>query len=304
MAQTIIDKNLPLPPNSFVEMVADRTWEKAQSKQDFRMTMDGDPGEGKSTSSLYIAARYAIEMADRNNTDPYDYFTLENCALLEDTERITHLLKETGKHQAVIIDDAGVALDSRDFQTRASKNMSKIYQTCRTKRWFTIFNIPRVTHVDLRIRELVNAKASIYKSFHAGGFNILKIFSSRITSRGYKKTERNPRLIFDKKKISFFVEYSTDILAPLYVGLQKEYDIARDEAGTRILDQIAEEEKLAKTPGPSKREKKEKEMEDKHCKKVKELYEKDPKIAAHEVLRKCPGLTLTYLNKIRAKEGL
>lgn len=289
---------LPLPPSPFIEWVVDRT--TGISKQDFRMTLDGDPGMGKSYTSTYFAARYAIEAADRLGKDPEDYFTLENCALLEDTERITDILDNAGTQQAVVVDDAGVAADSRDFATTSSKNMGKIMQTCRTKRWFVIFNIPRLTHVDLRIRELVTAKANIYKSYHAGGFNIVKIYSSKITSRGYKKYEKNPRLILDDKKIDFFTSYSTDLLDP-YQGMVKAYDKARDDAANRLIHMIAGEEHEANHPGPTKREKKEQDMITKYTEKVRTMLEGNSSERA--ILKACPGLTLTYLSKIRAAGG-
>ena len=298
ISQLILDNELPLPPSPFIEMVADRTGGK--SKQDFRLTLDGDPGMGKSYTSTYMAGRYAVEMAYRTGKEPEEYFTLENCALLEDTERITQILDDAGNQQAIVIDDAGVAADSRDFATTSSKNMGKIYQTCRTKRWFTIFNIPRLTHVDLRIRELVTAKANIYRSFHEGGFNIVKIHSSKITSRGYKKYEKNPRLTFDGKKIDFFTAYSTDLLDP-YLGLVKEYDIARDLAGARLIHEIAGEEKLNNNPGPSKREVKEQEMITKYLEKVKTMI--DEGVSERAVIKACPGLTPTYLTKIRQNGG-
>src|SRR5208283_2351177 len=156
------------------------------------MTLDGDPGDGKSYSSCYLAARYAIEMADRFGQDPKDYFTLENCALLEDSEKISSILDEADKQQAIVIDDSGVAIDARSFQTKSNINTSKIWQTCRTKRWFTIFNVPRAHHVDVRIRELVNAKASIYHPYHSAGMNVLKIYSTQYISRGNKRHESNP----------------------------------------------------------------------------------------------------------------
>jgi hypothetical protein len=298
ISDAIVRNKLPLPPSAFIEFVVDRT--TGISKQDFRMTLDGDPGMGKSYTSTYLAARYAIECADRLGKDPEDFFTLENCALLEDTERITDILDNAGMQQAIVVDDAGVAADSRDFATTSSKNMGKIMQTCRTKRWFVIFNIPRLTHVDLRIRELVTAKANIYKSFHGGGFNLIKIHSSKITSRGYKKYEKNPRYVLDGKKIDFFTCYSTDILDP-YQGMVKAYDEARESAANRLIHTIAGEEHEANHPGPTKREKKEQEMITKYSEKVRTMLEGNSSERA--ILKACPGLTLTYLSKIRAAGG-
>ena len=294
LASDITKFNLPLPPSPLMELIVDRT--SGTSKLDYRLTLDGDVGMGKSYTSVYLAARYAIEMADRFGQDPKDYFTLENCALLEDSEKISSILDEADKQQAIVIDDSGVAIDARSFQTKSNINTSKIWQTCRTKRWFTIFNVPRAHHVDIRIRELVNAKASIYRSYHAAQFNMLKIFSSIFTSRGNTKKEVAVRLSMGGKKITYYVAYSPDLLDP-YKGIVAKYDVARDEAALRLIHDIAGEEKLINNPGPSKREAKEQEMITKYMEKVKTMLEDE--VSERAIIKACPGLTPTYLTKIR-----
>lgn len=132
ICRDIIKFDLPIPPSPFIEFVADRT--SGKSKQDFTMIVDAKKGFGKSYSSAYVAGRYAMEMADRFKQNPKDYFSLENCALLEDTEGITKIMDEAEKQQAIIIDDAGTAIGSRDFAQQKNKNFNKILATCRTKR--------------------------------------------------------------------------------------------------------------------------------------------------------------------------
>ena len=298
IASAITEFDLPLPPSPLIELIADRT--SGPSKQDFRLTLDGDPGDGKSYSSVYLAARYAMEMADRFGQDPKDYFSLDNCALLEDSEKITAILDEADKQQAIVIDDSGVAIDARTFQTKSNINNSKIWQTCRTKRWFTIFNVPRVHHVDVRVRELVNAKASIYRPYHAAQFNMLKIFSSIFSSRANNKKEVAVRLSMGGKKITYYAAYSPDLIDP-YRGIVAKYDVARDEAALRLIHDIAGEEKLINNPGPSKREVKEQEMITKYMEKVKVMLSES--VSERAIIKACPGLTPTYLTKIRQSGG-
>lgn len=245
IATTISQYNLPIPPSSFIEMVADRT--SGVSKQDFRMTVTGEPGSGKSYVTTYNAGRYAIEMAYRHGQNPKDFFSLENCALLQDTDGVTKLLDELDKYQAVVIDDAGVAAGSRDFATTSNKNLTAIYQTCRTRRWFSQFSLPVISQVDKQIRELVSAKSIVYKSFHEAGFNIVKINSTKISSWGSKTKEYNPRFTFHDRKYDFYVAYSTDVLDP-FKGLIAEYDIARDKAAEDLIHERAEMESAAKDP--------------------------------------------------------
>jgi hypothetical protein len=207
-AKSLLTYNLPLPPSSYIELVANQT--SGKSKQDWKQTMDGKQGMGKSTSCFYFAARYAIEMADRFGQDSKDYFTLNNAVLLQDTEGVMQLLDEVEKQQAVVIDDAGVAAGSREFATISNRNLNKIYQTCRPKRWFTQFNVPVVTHVDLQIRELVNAKSYVYAKYHDDGFNLVKINTTELVTSGKKNVEYKHRLAPNGKKIDFWTAYSPD----------------------------------------------------------------------------------------------
>jgi hypothetical protein len=237
--------NLPLPPAPFIEFVVDRTTGK--SKQDFTGIIDGKKGKGKSYSGMYELGRYAIEVAERWGQDAKDYFSLDNCALLEDTDGITKILDEAEKHQAILIDDAGVAISNRDFAQAKNKNFNKIMATCRTTRWFVVQNAPMSSHIDLQQRELMDMSAHVYKSFHEAGFNILKINSIESVYRFGKKKVFEKRFSFYDKKIDFYCAYSPDVLDP-FKGFTEKYDKQREEAASRIISSITVEEKERKTP--------------------------------------------------------
>lgn len=292
IAQTVLKYNLPLPPSSLAHFIVDQT--TGRSKQDFRMTIDAKPGWGKSTSAFYFAARYAIEAADRFGQDPKDYFSLDTCALLQDTERLVQLLDETDNCSAVVIDDAGIASGSREFATLSNRNLNKIYQTCRTKRWFSTFTVPVITHIDLQIRELVNAKGRVYAKYHEDGFNLLKINESEISTTGKKNVEYKHRLApRGGKKIDFWAAYSTDLLDP-YKDFMEKYNIARDKAASDLISLTAESEKDRKS-GTTKRDKKYQDLLDKYGDTVLEMRMHDESYVA---IRQKTGLTQYYIDKI------
>ena len=236
LATDHIKSGEPTPISPFCEWVADRL--TGISKQDFSILMGGKKGSGKSYSSLYLATRIAESLARRVGGKPEDYFNLQNCALLEDSENISRILNDAGKQQVIIIDDASTAVGSRDFQSSGNKNFNKLLTTCRTRRWCLILNVPVRTHVDLQIRELVDCTASVYKSFHAAGFNVLKIMSNDVqaTVKGNKTYAR--RLSFSDRKIDFWIAQSP---SPV---LAAKYDLLRDEAAQRLIsDSVAASDK-------------------------------------------------------------
>ena len=251
-AKTVLKSDLPLPPSPFIDLVANQTTGK--SKQDFRMTMDGKPGSGKSTSCSYLAARYAIEVAERFGRNCREFYNIDHCIMLQDTANLVDKLTQIPDYAAVVIDDAGVAAGSREFASISNRNLNKIYQTCRTKRWFTLFNVPVVTHIDLQIRELVSAKSRVFAKFHDEGFNLLKINESEISTSGKKNVEYKHRLAPDGKKIDFWVTYSPDVL-PGYSGFMEVYDKLRAEAADDLIEATAVVEKDRKS-GVSKQQKK------------------------------------------------
>ena len=251
ISKLILDSELPLPPSGFIDYVCNLT--SGKSKQDYRMTMDGKPGMGKSTSCGFNAARYAIEMADRFNQDCHEFFNIEYCVMLQDTGGVTELLARAPKFAAVIIDDAGVAVGSREFATLSNRNLTKIHQTCRTKRWFTQINVPVVTQIDKQIRELVSAKSRVYRSYHNDGFNILKINNIEINTAS-KTAEYKHRIAVKGKQIDFWTTYSPDIL-PGYEHYMEKYDKLREDAADDLILTTNESEQDRKK-GVSKRDKK------------------------------------------------
>jgi hypothetical protein len=297
ICQAVLDNKLPIPPSPFIEHIVDLTTGK--SKQDFSMTMDAKKGAGKSWSGGYIGARYATEVADRWGHNASDYFSLENCALLEDTEGISNILETAEKYQAIMIDDAGTAIGSRDFAQQKNKNFNKILTVCRTKRWFVILNSPMATHLDLQVRELVDASAHIYKSFHDKEFNIYKINITESKFRFGKKHIFERRFSFFDRKFDFWCAYSPDKLDP-FKGFTAKYDKQREEAANRLITKISADEKERKNH-VSPREKKKKENLEKYGTTVKQMLEEGKSF--REIARKT-GLSDYMLNITIAEMGL
>ncbi len=252
---------LPLPPDRFVEFVVDTT-SGTVTKADYRMTLDALPSYGKSYTSIEKAARYAMDLAERWGQDPKDYFTLTNCALLQDTEGVTALMDSLGKYQAVVIDDAGVSAGNRNWNSPENKAIGAIMQTCRTKRWFLTWNMPNRKFVDNQIRDLVYAKAQIYKPCHAAQFNILKINSVKTNPDDPMQKEYRHRFSFDGRKVNFHASFSPELLDP-YKGLIEKYDAGRDLAGDALIHDRAIRQKQLKIDRKPSAEKKREEWQEK-----------------------------------------
>lgn len=291
MAGTIItENNLPLPPSRVTETLVDRCL-IGKSKLDYRLSMEGEPGSGKSTSFLYSGARYGNLAAEKSGLLPTDFFSLKTCCLLEDSEGLTAMLDECEKHQAIMIDDAGVAAGNKDTQTRKNKAIGAIMQTCRTKRLLLLWNAPMVKHIDLQVRELIFAKGYIFKSCHSAGFNIAKINITHTVSGG---EEWKTRFAFDRKKLNYHLLFTPGIVGDDYPDLQNTYESYRDSAADALIHNRAIDEKLRKNPVDAA-----KEIFDKKMKKwfqfvvdaIQKAKKEGKRLKRTEILLHCPDLT-------------
>jgi hypothetical protein len=293
----ISQHNLPIPPSAFIEYVVERTTGK--SRQDFTGIIDGKKGKGKSSSSSYLLCRYAIETARKLGGDAKDYFTLDNCALLQDTDGITKILDEAEKYQGILVDDSAVALSSRDFSQEKNKNFNKIMTVCRTKRWFVLQNAPMSSHIDLQERELMDMAGHVYKSFHEAGFNVLKLNSTESTYRFGKKKVFERKFSFFDRKFDFYCAYLPDVLDP-FKGFTEKYEKQRDEAANQLISDITTKEKERRNP-VNNREKKFQDNVDKYGQKIKDMVEEGRPF--REICRKT-GLTDHMVNRIIPHMGL
>jgi hypothetical protein len=226
-ASELIKSGEPIPDSAFIEWAADRI--TGHDRQDLVIFIQGRRGSGKSYSCLWIGKRLGIAIAKRKGGEWNDYFNLANIATLEDTDRIMQLLSETGKYQVVLIDDAGIAVSNRSWNSVENRNFNALLQICRTRRWVLLLTAPLKKQTDNQTRDLCDLNGTVYKSFHGEGFNILKITSSEISPTG---KEYNHRMNFGKKKVDFWVTFKPD------EDLTREYDRQRDSAAIEINKRI------------------------------------------------------------------
>lgn len=229
-ATAIIKSGKPIPESPFIEWAADRV--TGEDKQDLVIFLQGRRGSGKSYSCLYIGKRLAQAIAKRKGGKWQNYFSLEYCATLEDNEAVIRILNNAGMYKVVLIDDCSLAISNRGWNSPQNRNFNALLSVCRTNRWILLLTAPLKSHIDNQVREMTDLTGTVYKSFHKGGFNVLKMTSSEISTVGNK--EYTKKLHFEKKKVDFWVTFRPD------EELARQYDIQRDEGTKRINSCIVE----------------------------------------------------------------
>jgi len=226
-AQSLINSGEEIPKSPFIEWAADRV--TGEDRQDLVFFLQGRRGSGKSYSCLWIGKRLAEAIARRIGGTWKDYFSLKNVATLEDTDSILKLLSTVGKYQIVLVDDCSLAISNRSWNSPENRNFNALLSVCRTNRWILLLTAPLKKHTDNQVRDMVDLNGTVYKPFHKGGFNVLKITSSEISPAGKEYTRR---LNFGKRKIDFWVTFKPD------KELTAEYDKQRDQSALDVNQRI------------------------------------------------------------------
>lgn len=280
----------PIPRSRFASYVSSRV--TGEDKQDFSMIITGRKGSGKSYSSLRICQMIAKEHVTTLGGKPEDYFSIDNCCLLEDTEGINKIVKYSKKYQIILIDDAGVAIGSRDFATTNNKNFNKILSTCRTKRWVVLLNTPAKTHIDKQVRELVDCWASVFLPQHPWGFNIIKIHSISINEQKANHPYLK-RYEFDKQKVDMWAVLMPD------KATVTDYDIRREAAAQRLIDSMLTGDEAPKV---GVREQHRQNMFTKYSDTILKMAQEGASERA--MVKACPGLSNSMLMSMRAHLGV
>jgi len=127
-----------------------------------------------------------------------------------------------------------------------------------------------------------------YKSFHAGGFNIIKINSSSMRVHLNQKHPQEKRYSFHGKKFDYWVAYSPDILSD-YKGFTKEYDKRRDASTDRVISQVVALEE-ASNQIQTERDKQWLALKKKFIPKIKAMISEEGKPVVTHIMQKT-GLT-------------
>ena len=295
--QAAIDQKLILPDSAFCEWAATRITGK--DKQDLVIFIQGRRGSGKSYTALWTGYRLGLSIARRMGGKWQDYFSLKNVATLEDSARVMEIMELAGKYQVVIVDDCSLAISNRSWNSPQNKNFNALLSVARTKRWILIMTAPLKKHVDNQVREMCDITFDIYKSYHVGGFNIVKITSSDIGARG---KEYNRKMVFDRKKISFWASFRPP------QELVEEYDVQREAAACALNKRIVETgsfqpaQKKKEEPKTRNQKAKEKNFEQ-YGDKISKILLKEPDISVSE-LSGIVGLNWTATRNVIEELGL
>lgn len=146
--------------------------------RDIKLMLVGAQGAGKSRSLLYLACECAKEIAARVGGSPEDYFPSDlSNVVIGDPQGHAELFQNMRKYSIIILDDAGVSVNARNFMTTYNKSMNDVFQTMRPNRSIVLISTPDTMTTDVIIRSLVSHYGEVSESYHGHGYNLVKIFN-------------------------------------------------------------------------------------------------------------------------------
>lgn len=150
-------------------------WKRPRKNKMFSMVTVGEVGSGKSWAMLNAA-----ELLDRA-TDGPTRFDISRVAF--SPERFSEIVtKRWPLGTVVILDDAGLALHSRDAMNQINKILVKTFMSFRYKRLIVLLSLPVFDFLDLGVRKLMNGILEME------GID----YENEISSGKYRRLQANP----------------------------------------------------------------------------------------------------------------
>lgn len=137
--------------------------------------IEGKTGSGKSTAALDIAYKCSVEFAIRLGGIPTDYFEVDTHTAIISPEEVVTLAKNLKRYGIYILDDIGIALGARNWQSEINSVLTGIMQTFRTQQNLLIMTAPDRNLVDKIARNLAHFKIVMTESHFRKGITIGKL---------------------------------------------------------------------------------------------------------------------------------
>ena len=263
---------------------------------DCTILVRGKKGTSKSTSSVGLSTAVAWELGKLRHKPWWDYFTVRDHVKTVDPSGTMDMFTKDvikKKNSVLLADDISISADARDSMTNQNKTLGKIVTVSRIYQNLLIMNSVYSTHIDKKIRgfaDVIIDMIGVHKPTKQAIGKVYWFEVNQHTGKEYIKF-----FTWKGKRIKYFLfPMPPDfVIAP--------YKKMRHEKTDDFLTDINEKRIAAEKPKVLKREQKLIEQFDTHYDKVVKLCIEGK--SNRQILRECPGLTDSALNKMRAQSG-
>ena len=146
--------------DSIGQIFLDKINDRIKNNQNCMLCFIGQTGSGKSYASMSLALTLDLTF----NVDRI-YFDISK--FIDDLSA-----NKFTKGQVIVIDDSGISISNRDWQSIFNKSIGIIAQSFRFLNLILIFNVPRIRFIELQVRSLIHFYL-IHKG-NQGNFSVLE----------------------------------------------------------------------------------------------------------------------------------
>jgi len=176
---------------SLAWIIASRVTDRYRD-QDALVLVTGPKGSGKSIFSLTLAENIAKAIAEIKGGKPEDYFTIANVRSVDPHGTMevlsSNILQK--ENSIVILDDASISWNARDFARTENKAMNSILTISRVYRCVLILNTPGGFMIDKIPRTLVDYSIKIISLNTYNKQTLSKVFTSELNDQTGKEYRR------------------------------------------------------------------------------------------------------------------
>ena len=176
---------------------------------------EGYEGTGKSTGSIHTARRIAGDLFDVNEHVVYD------------AEELLRLIDDCPRYGSIILDEAGEAAFSREWNTEMNRAIVKGSQQMRDRNLNVLFNLPALELLDSALRRR---------------FRTLVIYEAPQFVRGRSLGHAPSSIRYGKKSVPFWDLQFVYYMRPLPPRLREDYVAIKTKRGqervARYIEQV------------------------------------------------------------------
>ena len=193
---------------------------------DFLMVIVGDTGSGKSMFGLHLLEMWYKIVLQKGSVDPE---LIKN--VNTDYKKWVRRFKDLDAYDMNIYDEGATALDSKDAMSKLSKDLSKLFNVFRSKRFFSVIILPSFFNLNKYFREnRLRCVVWVDKRGRA------KFFDKKYGVKYLNAyNERRPVKDMNRARPFLIVNF------PDYKGILREpYEKMKDQGVDDILDEVIE----------------------------------------------------------------
>lgn len=270
----------------------------------------GNKGTGKSEGDLYVAERLGCWLGRKFNQPSTNFFTMDNVRSVDPSGTLKMFTSKQlieRPNQVLVIDDASIASNARNFYSEPNKRLNAIITVARIYRHCVLLNTISSNLIDAVLAQFADYVMEFEGPDPTMEINYVKFFRVEHKSGRIRKGGREPyhkyMQFYDRNKQ--LCQITRFMIGRPSLKIREEYGLIRKEKTDALVMDVFDDGAENVTEKGEKRvltkaEKKKSEIIKQWKDKVRKWREEDPKVSIKELGRRMNGIHESRVNQVLA----